>query len=98
MNPVTAVLGEPMGAPEDGSLRWLRISILAACAVVLTIIAGLAPLRAALGNVPALVVGVALLALLGLVPVYVRLKNRRDAEHLDFLIASYRPAEGEDGC
>ena len=98
MRPVARILGEPMGAPEDQTLKSMRFAILSACSVILGVMVCFAQLRAAFGSAPAIVVFLALLALLGLVPFYVRLKNERDGEHLDALLAVSRAKYGEDQC
>lgn len=98
MKPVAAILGEPMGAPEDRRLKAMRFAILLACSVVLGVMVGFSQLRAAFGFAPAVAVLQALLALLVLVPFYVRLKNERDAEHLEVLLAASRAKYGERQC
>lgn len=98
MRPVAAVLGEPMGAPEDRPLKSLRFAILLACSVILGVMLAYSQLRAAFGVAPAIAVLLGLLTLLALVPFYVRLKNERDAEHLDVLLAASRAKYGEDQC
>ena len=80
-------LKTPMAAPESGSLRALRFTILASCVALLVIILFFADLRAVIG--PAIAGGAAglLLTLLVLVPVYVGIKNRADDAFLDRMIA-----------
>ena len=80
-------LKTPMAAPESGSLRALRFTILGTCLALLVIILFFADLLAVIG--PAIAGGVAglLSILMVLVPVYVGAKNRADDAFLDRMVA-----------
>ena len=80
-------LKTPMAAPESGSLRALRFTILGTCLSLAVSILFFAHLLAVIG--PAIAGGVAglLSILMVLVPVYVGAKNRADDAFLERMIA-----------
>ncbi len=80
-------LRTPMAAPETRGLKFMRISILIMCLVLIVSIAAIAPLRAAIGIWAGGLVGAVLVSLVMLVPVYVALKNRADDAYLDDMLA-----------
>ena len=85
------LLRTPMAAPETRSLKAMRMAILTICGLLLSSIAALAPLRAAIGNGAGAIIGALLLVLAVVVPIYVVIKNQVDSRYLD-AIGSSTPA------
>jgi len=87
------MLRTPMAAPETRFLKTMRLTILAASALLVLTILALAPLRSAIG-VGAGGIAAALLAMLViLVPVYAAAKNRADNAYLDQLGAVHEAGD-----
>ncbi len=82
---LTRLIGPPMAAPETRWLRALRLVILGASLALGLLVAFLGHAVALLGSGAAGAAGGLLIALVILVPIYIRAKTRADGAHLTAL-------------
>ena len=84
-------LKTPMAAPETRGLRVMRTTILGLCFMLPVLVVSIGPLRPLINNGVGAIVAVVVLALFGLVPVYVIAKTRADGAYLDAVVAEREP-------
>ena len=81
----------PMAAPETAMLKAMRMTILGLCFMLPVLVVSIGPLRPLIGNGVGAIIAVVVLALFGLVPVYVIAKTRTDGAYLDAVVAEREP-------